>query len=93
MKKYGKKCDCARIEDRISKYKYETTNQFVKGKHKDTYKDRLPISERINAFLKGLNGMYHVKGRDYHSAQIQIILACLLSNIVHLERIKDTYHW
>ena len=93
VKKYGKKCDCARIEDRISKYKYETTNQFVKGEHKDIYKDRLPISERINAFLKGLNGMYHVKGRDYHSAQIQIILACLLSNIVHLERIKDTYHW
>lgn len=91
--KYGKKCDCARIDDRVSKRKYELTTQFVKGEYKDIYKDRLPISERINAFLKGLNGIYHVKGRDYHSAQIQIILACLWNNMVHLERIKDTYHW
>lgn len=93
VNKYGKKCDCARIDDRISKYKYETTNKFVKGEYIDIYKDRLPISERINAFLKGLEGIYHVKGRDYHSAQIQIILACLLNNIIRLERIKDTHYW
>ena len=93
VRKYGKKCNCARIDDRISKHKYETTNQFVRGEYKDIYKDRLPISERINAFIKGLDGIYHVKGRDYNSAQIQIILSCLWNNMVRLERIKDTYHW
>ena len=93
VNKYGEKCGCARIDDKISKYNYETTNKFVKGEYKEIYKDRLPISERINAFLKGLRGIYHVKGRDYHSAQIQIILACLLNNMIHLEIIKDTYYW
>ena len=92
LEKYGKTCDCAIIHDRITKFKYETTNQFVEGHYKEIYKDRIHISERVNAYLKGLKGIFHVKGRDYKSAKIQIILASLSHNMIRLENVKGTYH-
>ena len=92
LEKYGKPCDCATINDRVTKFKYETTNEFVEGIHKEVYKDRIHISERVNAFLKGLTGMYHVKGRDYKSAKNQVLLADLLHNMIRFENIKDTYY-
>ena len=93
LEKYGKPCDCAVIHDRVTKFKYESTNEFVEGKYKETYKDRMPISERVNAFFKGLTGMYHVKGRDFKSAKNQVTLTNLLHNMIHLENIKDVYYW
>lgn len=92
VEKYGKPCDCATIHDRVSKFKYETTNEFVEGKYKEIYKGRFPISERVNAFLKGLTGTYHVKGRNYKSAKNQVIIADLLHNIIRFECMKDTYY-
>lgn len=59
--------------------------------YKDVYKDRFPISERVNAYIKGLKGIYHVKGHNLGSARNQITLVCLLHNIIRLENIKDTY--
>lgn len=92
LKKYGKPCDCATIQDRVTKFKYETTNKFVKGTYKEIYKDRFPISERVNSFFKGLTGVYQVKGRNYKSAKNQVILANLLHNMIRFECMKDTYY-
>ena len=89
VEKYGKKCHCATIKDRTTKFKYLTTQEFVEGKYVDIYKDRIHISEGVNAFLKGLTGMFHVKGRNYKAAKIQVILACLLHNMIRLDNIID----
>ena len=77
----------------FTKFKYESTEQFAKGKYTDIYKDRIHLSERVNAFIKGLTGMFHVKGSDYKDAKIQIILTGLLHNIIRLENIKGAYYW
>lgn len=92
VEKYGKKCNCATIKDRTTKFKYLTTQEFVEGKYVDIYKDRIHISEGVNAFLKGLTGMFHVKGRNYKAAKIQVILACLLHNMIRLDNIIDSIY-
>ena len=90
--KYGKTCDCATIHVHVTRFKYESTEQFAKGEYSDIYKDRIHISERVNAYLKGLTGMFHVKGRNFKAAKIQIILTCLLHNIIRLENLKGTFY-
>ena len=50
--------------------------------YKDVYKDRFPISERVNAYIKGLKGIYHVKGHNLRSARNQITLVFVYYTIL-----------
>ena len=51
--KYGKKCSVANYTEHISEYIYKLTNSFLLEENKNRCSKRFPISEGINAYLKG----------------------------------------
>lgn len=80
VERYGKKCSCATIVDKTTPYEYFQTNAFVKGEFDKDYKDRFPIAERVNAFLKGTEGMLYLTGRDLQGVENEQLLMLSIQN-------------
>ena len=77
---YGKKCKCATIIDKTTPYEYFLTNSFVTGEYDSDYKDRFPIGERVNAFIKGIEGMLYLTGRDLQGVENEQLLILSIQN-------------
>lgn len=90
VKKYGVKCNCAEIEDRISMYMYKMTNEFAEGKYNEIYKDRFPTSECINGVHKTKNGILYLLCRDLTANQNEILFRGLLYNLKRINKLKET---
>lgn len=90
VEKYGEKCKCAEIEDRISMFMYNMTNEFAEGKYNDIYKERLPNSECINGFHKTKDSILKLLCRDFTANQNEMLLRNLLYNIIRLKDLKGT---
>ena len=90
VEKYGEKCKCAKIEDRMSLYMYKMTNEFAEGKYNEIYKDRFPNSECINGFHKTKNSIFNLLCRDFTANQNELLLRGLLYNITRLKELKGT---
>ena len=90
VEKYGEKCNCAEIEDRISMFMYKITNEFAEGKYNDIYKERLPNSECINGFHKTKDSILKLLCRDLTANQNEMTLRNLLYNIKRLKDLKGT---
>ena len=80
VERYGKKCSCATIVDKTTPYEYSHTNSFVKGEYDNDYKDRFPIAEGVNAFLKGTEGMLYLTGRDLQGVENEQLLMLSIQN-------------
>ena len=85
VEKYGKKCKCAKIVDKTTPYEYFLTNSFVKGEYDSDYKDRFPIGERVNAFIKGVEGMLYLTGRDLQGVENEQLLMLSIQNFTIFE--------
>lgn len=90
VEKYGVKCNCAEIEDRISMFMYNMTNEFAAGKYNEIYKERLPNSECINGFHKTKDSILKLLCRDLTANQNEMSLRGLLYNIKRLKDLKGT---
>ena len=93
VKKYGVKCNCAEIEDRISMWMYKMTNEFAGGKYNEIYKDRFPTSECINGVHKTKNGILYLLCRDLTANQNEILFRGLLYNLKRINKLKETSSW
>ena len=80
VERYGKKCSCATIVDKTTPYEYFQTNAFVNGEFDEDYKDRFHIAERVNAFLKGTEGMLYLTGRDLQGVENEQLLMLSIQN-------------
>ena len=92
LEKYGKKCNCAEIEDRMSMIMYKLTNEFAVGKYNDIYKERFPTSECINGFHKTKDSILKLLCRDLTANQNEMLLRNLLYNIKRLKELKGTIY-
>ena len=92
LEKYGRKCNCADIEDRMSMVMYNLTNEFAVGKYNDIYKERFPTSECINGFHKTKDGILKLLCRDLTANQNEMLLRNLLYNIKRLKDLKGTIY-
>lgn len=90
VEKYGKKCDCASIDDEMSLFKFNMTNDFAKGEYTEYYADRLPNSECINGFHKRKTGILYLLCRNFTANVNEIVFRNLLYNIRRLRSLKDT---
>ena len=79
VKKYGVKCNCAEIEDRISMYMYKMTNEFAEGKYNE-----------INGVHKTKNGILYLLCRDLTANQNEILFRGLLYNLKRINKLKET---
>lgn len=91
VEKFGKKCKCAQIEDRMSLYMYKMTNAFAEGKYNEIYKDRFFNSECINGFHKTKDSILNLLCRDFTANQNEMHLRGLLYNIIRLKELKGTF--
>lgn len=91
VEKYGEKCKCAEIEDRMSLYMYKMTNAFAEGKYNEIYKDRFFNSECINGFHKTKDSILNLLCRDFTANQNEMLLRGLLYNITRLKELKGTF--
>ena len=80
VERYGKKCSCATVVDKSTPHEYSETNKFVKGEFDNDYKDRFPIAERVNAFLKGMEGMLYLTGRDLQGVENEQLIMLSIQN-------------
>ena len=92
VEKYGVKCNCAEIEDRISMFMYNMTNEFAAGKYNEIYKERLPNSECINGFHKTKDSILKLLCRDLTANQNEMLLRGLLYNIKRFKDLKGTVY-
>ena len=92
VEKYGVKCRCAEIEDRISMFMYNMTNEFAAGKYNEIYKERFPNSECINGFHKTKDSVLKLLCRDLTANQNEMLLRALLYNIKRLKNLKGTVY-
>ncbi len=91
VEKYGEKCKCAEIEDRMSMYMYNMTNAFAEGKYNEIYKDRFANSECINGFHKTKDSILNLLCRDFTANQNEMLLRGLSYNITRLKELKGTF--
>ena len=89
IEKYGEKCSCYQIIDKKTPFEYFLTNDFITGKFSDDYADRFHISERVNAFFKGLEGILHLSGRSWQGVENEMLMMLFAHNIVKFENLIE----
>lgn len=89
IEKYGEKCRCYQIIDKKTPFEYQLTNDFISGKFTDDYSDRFHISEQVNAYFKGLDGILHLSGRSWQGVENEMLIMLFAHNVVRFENLIE----
>ena len=83
-------CKHKRIEERISPLQYEMIEKFTDKRYNKLYKQRSPINEGINGFIKSTNGIFKLISPNKKAADNELMLRNTLYNLIRTVNLKGT---
>ena len=83
-------CKHKSIEERISPLQYEMIEKFTDKRYNKLYKQRFPISEGINGFIKSTNGIFKLISPNKKAADNELMLRNTLYNLIRTVNLKGT---
>lgn len=83
-------CKYKSIEERISPLQYEMIEKFTNKRYSKLYKQRFPISEGINGFIKSTNGIFKLISPNKKAADNEIMLRNTVYNLIRTVNLKGT---
>ena len=87
---YDDTCKHKSIEEMISPLQYEMIEKFTDKRYNKLYKQRFPISEGINGFIKSTNGIFKLISPNKKAADNELMLRNTLYNLIRTVNLKGT---